>query len=712
MMQRLEAGGFKPRRTGASNEARCPAHKDERASLSITAGDDGRVLLNCHAGCKSEDVVAALGLAMKDLFHAKPKGPRQPVATYPYVDETGTTLFEVVRFEPKDFRQRRPNGSGGWDWKLGDVRKVLYRLPAVVDAVKSGWTIYLVEGEKDADALAKLGLVATTNAMGAKGWRAEYAEQLRGAAECVVLPDKDEPGRAYAQQVAKALAGVVGKVRTVELPGPGKDVSDWLGAGGTREQLEQLVAGAGSPPPAGPGQDYSKKTETALAEAFVARRGEDLRFCGQWGKWLVWDGARWANDTTGHLQRLLKDTLREELAAAEREVDEEAVKSMLAAESRARRENIVNLARYELPVQVEPAALDANPMLMGCANGIVDLRTGQLGPHRREALITKTSPVRFGADAECPTWLAFLERIFAGNQELISFLQRAVGYSLTGSVGEQCLFVLWGGGANGKSTFLVTLLALLGEYGRPGVADLLVAKPHAQHPTELADLFGARFVVFQETQEGQRFDESKVKALTGGDPIKARRMQENFWEFAPTHKLWLGTNHRPNIRGTDLAIWRRIRLVPFSVTIPFEERDPRLPEKLRAELPGIFRWAVEGCLAWQREGLRPPREVTEAVDEYRKAEDRLGAFLDECCIVNPAAFVTVTNLYAAFSRWAEAANEFAITKRKFGEQLMERGFSSDVVGKDRARTWKGLGLRAEREPPADSNLDWRERYDS
>lgn len=699
VLGQLSTRGFQPRNTGSTVEARCPAHKDDRPSLSVSEGADGRVLLHCHAGCEAPAIAEALGLSMRDLFPSQQRS--RILHTYPYVDERGELLFEAVRFEPKKFAQRRPDGHGDWVWNLQGVRRVLYHLPAVLDAVKRGATVFFVEGEKDADALARMGLVTTTNPMGAgKGkWRSEYTEQLRGAARVVVLPDKDDPGRAHAAEVAKSLAGSVGEVRVLDLPGPGKDASDWISAGGTREQLEQLVEGAPKPPPAPSEQEYSKKTETVLAEHLVARHGADIRYCGQWGKWLVWDGRRWEHDTGGRLQRMVKETLRTELSEAERLADEDAIKSMLAAESRSRRENIATLARYEEPVQVAPEQLDADPMLLGCANGAVDLRTGRLGPHRREALLTKLSPAAFDEAATCPTWMAFLERIFDGNEELIRFIQRAVGYSLTGSVAEQCLFVLWGSGANGKSTFLVTLLALLGEYGKSGVADMLVAKAHEQHPTELADLFGARFVVFQETQEGQRFDESKVKALTGGDKVKARRMREDFWEFTPTHKLWLGTNHRPAIRGTDLAIWRRIRLIPFKVTIPPEERDGRLPEKLRAELPGILRWAVEGCLAWQQEGLQPPREVVEAGEQYRQSEDRLGAFLAECCAELPGGFVPAANLYTAYTRWAEASGEHAISKKALGLRLQERGFEPGTSGHAKTRIWHGLVLLTDRTPP-------------
>lgn len=701
VLAELEAKGFKPQRRGEAWETRCPAHEDNRASLSVSEGQGAKVLVKCHAGCEAKEVVSRLGLAMRDLFPARTSSSRI-AAQYPYTDESGQLLFEVVRLEPKDFRQRTPDGAGGWIWNAKGVCKVLYRLPEVVKAAKQeDGVIWVVEGEKDADALAKLGLTATTNAGGAGKWRQEYSEALRGACMVVVLPDSDEPGRKHAQAVARSLAGLVGEVKVLALPGPGKDVSDWLAAGGTRERLEHLVA-HGEPAPEleiEPPQEYSRKTETALAEAFIARHGEKLRYVGQWGKWLVWDGTRWALDAQGDVQRLLKETLRDELARAEKEEDAAAVKAVLGAESRNRRESVVALARYEAPVQAAPEALDADPWAFNVANGTLDLRTGKLLPHDRGALCTKASSIRYDPAAESPLWQDFLWRVFSAKPDVITFVQRAVGYSLTGSVAEQCLFVLWGSGANGKSTFLNALLSLLGDYGRSGVQDLLVAKAHESHPTELADLFGQRFVVFQETQEGQRFDESKVKALTGGDKVKARRMREDFWEFSPTHKLWLGTNHRPNIRGTDTAIWRRIRLVPFSVTIPPDERDGKLADKLRAELPGILQWAVQGCLEWQRKGLQPPREVTEAVEEYRREEDRLQAFIDECCVQKPGNCVASGFLYSAYQRWAENGGEKPMNKILFSRRIAEKGFGLDRIGHERTRTWSGLALREDRQPP-------------
>lgn len=287
---------------------------------------------------------------------------------------------------------------------------------------------------------------------------------------------------------------------------------------------------------------------------------------------------------------------------------------------------MVTLAESEPGIPVLPGELDRDPWLLNVKNGTVDLRTGELRPHKRDDLITKIVPVEYDSEASCPTWLAFLNRIMDGNERLIAFLQRAAGYSLTASTQEQCFFLLYGTGANGKSVFLTTLLAVMGDYGIQAAPDLLLAKSGESHPTEVADLFGARLVVATETEAGRRLAENLVKQHTSGDRLKARFMRQDFFEFEATFKIWLATNNKPIVKGTDYAIWRRIKLIPFTVTIPPEERDKSLPAKLRQELHGILAWAVQICLEWQKYGLNEPQEVTAATCAYRDEQDILGSW--------------------------------------------------------------------------------------
>ena len=276
---------------------------------------------------------------------------------------------------------------------------------------------------------------------------------------------------------------------------------------------------------------------------------------------------------------------------------------------------------------------------------------------------------------------------------MIAFLQRAVGYALSGAIREHVLLIFWGSGRNGKSTLLMTILKLLGPYGLKAVSELLMASAYDRHPTERADLFKKRLVVVSETEQGRRLAESFTKDATGGEKIRARRMHENTWEFAPTHKLFMATNHKPVIKGMDLAIWERLKLVKFGVTIPKDERDTALLEKLQApgELTGILAWAVRGARAWQDNGLGEPGDVTEATAEYKEEMDVLGAFIDDCCLTGSNYRVKASDLYEAYKRWCDQTGETALVQRPWGMALTERGYES---GKVQGRSWwKGIALR-------------------
>jgi putative DNA primase/helicase len=306
-------------------------------------------------------------------------------------------------------------------------------------------------------------------------------------------------------------------------------------------------------------------------------------------------------------------------------------------------------------------------------NGTIDLRTGQLRPHDPLDAITKLAPVEFDPAAECPAFLAFLARVLP-DVEVRRFLRYMTGYGLTGVTIEQCLAFLYGGGANGKSTFLDVIQDMLGDYAQTAAPDLLTSRGGDRHPTELADLFGARWVSSIEVDEGKRLAETLVKQMTGGDKMKARFMRTDFFQWAPTHKLFLAANHKPEIRGTDYAIWRRIRLIPFIVTIPETERDGSLGEKLRAELPGILNWAIAGCLDWQRYGLGVPQVIRDATEEYRAEQDVLARFIEDKCVVDPQAWVLSSTLYAVYLAWCKSSGEEQMSHAGFGKRLNEKGF--------------------------------------
>jgi putative DNA primase/helicase len=349
---------------------------------------------------------------------------------------------------------------------------------------------------------------------------------------------------------------------------------------------------------------------------------------------------------------------------------------------------------------VAPDELDADPMLLNTKSGTIDLRTGELREHRREDLITKLAPVEYDPGAEAPAWGAFLERVLP-DEELRGFVRRAAGYSASGDTSEQCLFINHGVGANGKSTFHEAAAAALGDYAMRAPTDMLLARRSGAVPNDVARLKGARFVTAAETEDGRRLAESLVKDLTGQDTITARFMRAEFFDFKPTHKLHLSTNHKPEIRGTDAAIWRRIRLVPWTVTIPPAEQDKKLSEKLRGELAGVLAWIVRGCVEWRHEGLKAPDAVRKATGAYRSEMDVIGAFIEDCCVLRPDASALATPLYVAYKEWCEESGEPIEKQRRFGMRLTERGLRREKVGG--VYKWYGIGLRGGGAGPSGGN---------
>lgn len=441
-------------------------------------------------------------------------------------------------------------------------------------------------------------------------------------------------------------------------------------------------------------------TDMGNAARLAFRHGHNLRYCHPWNKWLVWDGTRWVADDTAAVYRMARETVRSIYTEAALKQDQEVRKAIakhaVASENRIRLTAMIMLAQSEEGIPILPNDLDQDPWLLNCVNGTVDLTTGELKPHRREDLITKTTGVIYDRNAKAPLWEKFLHDIMDGNVNLINFLQRAAGMSLAGVIKDHILLVCYGTGRNGKSTFLEILQATMGDYGMNAAPDLLLSRQGQRHPTEVADLFGKRFVAAIETDEGCRLNEALVKYITGGDTIKARRMREDFWQFKPTHTLWLATNHKPVIRGTDLAIWSRLKLIPFTVT--FDETtgrspDKDLPKKLLTELSGILTWAVEGCIAWQKDGLGVPDEVKRATDGYRAEQDVIGAFIEECCIVSHMLRAYASDLYQTYVKWCSENGETPLSQRKFAERLTEKGFKGGERSTGGRMAWLGIGLR-------------------
>jgi len=431
--------------------------------------------------------------------------------------------------------------------------------------------------------------------------------------------------------------------------------------------------------------------DEALALRFSDTHEDDLRFVNLWGRWLRWDGQRWQIDETLEAYDLSRAIVRQ--ASSESLAKNGNLKLASTIASAKTVSAIERLARADRRHATRTQDWDANPWLLNTPGGTVDLATGQLHSHERADLITKITAVAPGGD--CPLWLKFLGRVFNGDAGLISFAQRMLGYSLTGSIRDHALFFLYGTGGNGKGVFLNTWHRIMADYSCVASMETFVASKTERHPTDLAMLRGARAVIAQETEDGQRWAKSRIKNLTGGDPISARFMRQDFFTFEPSFKLMIAGNHKPSLRNVDEAVRRRFNLIPFTVTIPKAERDPHLPEKLEAEWPGILAWATEGCLEWQRIGLAPPPAVVDATEEYLADEDGLGRFLDERCQTGDLLIMAeVQTLFAAWREWCAENNEFAGSTKRFSQNMEARGFRRDLHPATRRASFRGVELMA------------------
>ena len=436
---------------------------------------------------------------------------------------------------------------------------------------------------------------------------------------------------------------------------------------------------------------FYELTQLGLAQRFVRDHSQDAGYADEWG-WMVFDGRVWVQDDHA-AQRLMNATARGLYHEAADEPDDKRRKDIIDFARKCQQASQIQgalwFARALLNVRTD--LFDQEDFIFNVANGAIDLRTGEFGPHRREHYLTMASRVEYDPQADCPVLKRTLE-IVLPEPETRHFHHKAWGYSATGSTKEQCLFVPYGIGSNGKSTVVSTMGKVLGDYAVPARQETISASRSNGIPNEIAGWAGRRVATFSETIEGGRINEPLVKDLTGGDRSAARFLCREFFYFVAKFKAWMPGNHKPQIRGTDDGIWRRIMLIPFTVQIPDEQKDRDLSAKLEAELPGVLNWIVAGCLAWQREGLNPPPAVRAAVDAYRSEMDVLGAFFDECCLIGPGSTASAKDLFGAYCDWCEDSGERALSQRRFGQALTERGFEKT---KPKGYVYHGIGLRRE-----------------
>jgi len=417
-------------------------------------------------------------------------------------------------------------------------------------------------------------------------------------------------------------------------------------------------------------------TDSGNAEHFASKYGDIVRFDHRRGRWLLWRTHRWCPDVDEEIRRLSKLSSRDRFKSASACEDlkerERIAKWAIQSESRSKLDALLALAKAETPIADGGENWDRDPLLLGTPNGVVELRTGELRPGRQDDRLTMSTDVPFDRTATCPRWERFVAEVFGEDDELIGFVRRAIGYSLTGTTEEQCLFLCYGTGANGKSTLVGTLTSLLGDYGWNMPFSTIEQHQRASIPNDMAALVGRRFVVASETNDGTRLNEARVKALTGCDPITARFLHAEYFTFRPVAKVWLSVNHKPVVLDDSHGFWRRIRLIPFQQTFAI---NPSLGTELHAERPGILNWAVRGCLEWQQQGLQPPRIVSEATKEYASDSDPLAEFIDEFCIVWPDRRAGAADLYSHYKAWAhhrELTDRERLTSTMFGRKMSAR----------------------------------------
>lgn len=435
-------------------------------------------------------------------------------------------------------------------------------------------------------------------------------------------------------------------------------------------------------------------TDAGNAQRLVKRFGANIRFCPEYKSWLVWTGQRWALDSDGAVMQFAIKSARMSLEEANTIEDDDRrtryIRWALRSESKINLEAAQKIAQSQPGMTIHPNQLDQDPFQFNVENGTIDLSSGMLKSHSRNDFITKMVNVVYtAAKQECSTWLQFLDDIMAGDKDLIDYLRRAIGYCLTGDTREQNFFYLHGQGSNGKSTLVNVITQLSGEYATATSTETFMVKQNTGGATpELAILAGKRVVTAVEMEEGKQLAEATVKQLSGGDQITARPLYGKPFSFSPTFKIMIAGNYKPQIRGSDHGIWRRIHLIPFNVTIPPEMQDKELDIRLRDELPAIMQWAVEGCLLWQVNGLKPPKTVVQAVNEYRESMDTIGLWLDESCRFGPGLVTPSGLLYSSYKGWALTSGHSPMSQKRLGETLRMRGLQNAKV--NGVRSWQGI----------------------
>ena len=673
---------------------------DTQQSIELEAGismlPETITKVEQHLGCTLAQYAEAKRLPidfLKTLGIKDMKYMGIPALRIPYRDAQGKE--KVVRF------RIAPDGKDRFRWKKGS-KLSLYRFPG---SLTHGINTVLVEGESDCHTLWYYNMCAY-GVPGAGNWKEDFAAILEQHDVIYVLIEPDISGETMLKWLARsAIRHRVKLVRLYEITGF-KDPSAMHIADpeNFREKWQQALAVATPyveyetaakkakyiesgehcsevmPPDANGVDDIPlppQFSEDALALRFTMRHKDELRYVALWGRWLRWTGTHWAEDNTLAVFNLARIICREASGEAMSVLPDKS--AMRIANKIASAQTVAAVLKLAGADRVHASTVDqwdADPSLLNTLGGVIDLCTGIMHKHKPDHYMTKITSVTPGG--ECPIWLQFLQTITAGNDDLIAYLRRKAGYGLTGDTKEQDIDFFYGTGGNGKGVFLNSLTGVMNSYAAVANIDTFTVSNSDKHPTDLAMLRGARLVTAQETEEGRRWAESRIKALTGGDHITARFMRQDFFTYIPQFKLIIAGNHRPSLRNVDEAIRRRFHLVPFTVTISEKEKDKDLPAKLKAEWPGILKWAISEAREWYENGLNPPTVVRDATEKYLAAEDNLELWMNERCIFGKGLTDNMTDLFANWKLWCERAGEHSGTMKGFSQNLRaKRGELTD-----------------------------------
>ena len=616
------------------------------------------------------------------------------VAEWDYLNADGSYICTVIRFEDSYGKKSiLPYNKQTKQYKSTTEPRPLYNLPGILNSEN----VILVEGEKCAQALIDAGFCGTTAMMGANASSSKTDWTPLIGKDILIWPDNDDVGKEYAINSAEAaLAAGAESCSVLSIPDGkpvGWDVADALisipafDIDAFINNCEKLtISKINNSALIEAFNEGDWRTEDGIASVLSKVYGADWKYCSGWGQWYFWNGRRWVNDTILLFNYKVREVCRE--ASMQAEDAQQNLRAKIASAGTV--SNIERLARADPTHATTVEMWDADPMLFNTTGGIIDLSTGKLGPHERNKFITKSATAT--PQYNCPLWLEFLTVITGGDTELIAYLQRVIGYCMTGLTTEHALFFLYGTGANGKTVFLNVISSILGDYSKTAPMETFMDTRSDRHPTDLAGLRGARFVCANETEQGRRWNESKIKAITGGDIISARLMRQDFFEFKPQFKLLIAGNHKPSISNVDEAMSRRIHLIPFTVFIPPEMRDKHLTTKLLNERDGILAWAVQGLMQWRElGGLHPPKAVTKATQEYLDAEDAVGRWLEDCCEIDSSAFTPSKWLFESWKNWADEYGEYVGSSRRLSDQLIARKF--EPVRHNKVRGFKAIQLK-------------------